>query len=61
MFQKARVTITRRNFAALAGAGVSTFFIPAWNETIEAAETITCVPSTPTVTEGPYWVDVRTG
>lgn len=34
-------------------------FIPAWNETIEAADSITCVPTTPTVTEGPYWVDEK--
>ena len=47
--------ISRR--AALAGAGA--FFIPAWNEKIEAAETITCTPATPTVTEGPYWVDEK--
>ncbi len=49
--------ITRRGtLAALAGAG---FFIPAWNRTVEAAETITCVATTPTVTEGPYWVDEK--
>lgn len=34
-------------------------FIPAWNETVEAADTITCAPTTPTVTEGPYWVDEK--
>lgn len=31
-------------------------FIPAWNESIEAATT-TCSLTTPNVTEGPYWVD----
>ena len=44
--------------AALAGAGLAARFIPAWNETAEAAE-IVCVASTPTVTEGPYWVDEK--
>src|SRR4051794_38141950 len=42
-----------------AGAGAAAYFIPAWNETVEAADTITCVASTPTVTEGPYWVDEK--
>src|SRR5215475_9555051 len=52
--------ITRRmTLAALAGAGGSALFIPAWNETVEAADTITCVAATPTVTEGPYWVDEK--
>src|SRR5207302_11117689 len=41
------------------GIGGAAFFVPAWNETVEAADTITCVPSTPTVTEGPYWVDEK--
>ncbi len=57
----------RETFAALAGAGAAAYFIPAWNETVEAADTITCAPSTPSVTEGPYWVgeklfrsDIRT-
>ena len=45
--------------AALTRAGAAALFIPAWNEAIEAADTITCVPSTPTVTEGPYWVDEK--
>ena len=48
----------RRTLATIAGLGAG-YFIPAWNETIEAAETLTCVPSTPTVTEGPYWVDEK--
>ena len=59
MVQKLQKSISRRNFATLAGAGVAAFFVPAWNETIEAAETLTCVASTPTVTEGPYWVDEK--
>jgi hypothetical protein len=53
-------TITRRTtLAALTGAGAAAFFIPAWNETIEAADGLACVPSTPAVTEGPYWVDEK--
>src|SRR5882724_10664017 len=52
--------IDRRNtLKILAGAGAAALFIPAWNETVEAADTITCVPSTPQVTEGPYWVDEK--
>lgn len=52
--------LTRRStLTALATAGVAGFFIPAWNETVEAADSITCVPATPTVTEGPYWVDEK--
>jgi len=39
--------------------GVAGFFVPAWNEIVEAQGTITCVPATPTVTEGPYWVDEK--
>lgn len=49
----------RTTLAALLGAGGAAFFIPAWNETVEAADTLTCVPTTPTVTEGPYWVDEK--
>jgi uncharacterized protein (TIGR03437 family) len=45
----------RRTLKTLLGAA---FFIPAWNETIEAAD-IVCVATTPTVTEGPYWVDEK--
>ena len=53
-------TISRRStFTALAGAGAAAYFIPAWNETVEAADTLTCVAATPTVTEGPYWVDEK--
>lgn len=48
----------RTTFGALAKAGTAAFFIPAWNETIEA-QTATCVQQTPTVTEGPYWVDEK--
>jgi uncharacterized protein (TIGR03437 family) len=48
----------RTTLGALAKAGASAFFIPAWNETIEA-QTVTCVQQTPTVTEGPYWVDEK--
>src|SRR5207253_5470111 len=49
----------RTTLATLLGAGGSIFMIPAWNETVEAADSITCVPTTPTVTEGPYWVDEK--
>ena len=49
----------RTTLGALAKAGAAAFFIPAWNRTIEAQGTITCVPTTPTVTEGPYWVDEK--
>jgi uncharacterized protein (TIGR03437 family) len=52
--------LTRRaTLARLAGAGAAAFFVPAWNETVEAATTVTCVAATPTVTEGPYWVDEK--
>ncbi len=52
--------LTRRStLAALARMGVAAYFVPAWNETVEAADTITCVASTPTITEGPYWVDEK--
>jgi uncharacterized protein (TIGR03437 family) len=49
--------ITRRK--ALATTGLAGVFIPAWNETVEAADTLTCVLTTPTTTEGPYWVDEK--
>jgi uncharacterized protein (TIGR03437 family) len=52
--------ITRRtSLSVLARAGAAALFVPAWNETIEAQTTTTCVPATPTVTEGPYWVDEK--
>jgi uncharacterized protein (TIGR03437 family) len=60
MKNNAREMMARRTaLRALAGAGAGALFIPAWNETVEAADAITCVPSTPTVTEGPYWVDEK--
>jgi len=49
----------RTTLGALVKAGAAAFFIPAWNETVEAQSTTTCVQTTPTVTEGPYWVDER--
>src|SRR5579872_2214600 len=53
-------SMTRRStLAALARAGAAAWFIPAWNRTVEAADGISCVPATPTVTEGPYWVDEK--
>jgi uncharacterized protein (TIGR03437 family) len=54
-----RLLSRRRTLASLAKAGVAAFFIPAWNETVEAASSIACVAQTPTVTEGPYWVDEK--
>src|SRR5437764_11477992 len=55
-----KTTLSRRtSLKLLLGAGGSAFFIPAWNETVEAADTIACVAATPTVTEGPYWVDEK--
>ncbi len=57
--ERHHVISRRRTITALAGAGGAALFIPAWNETVEGAETITCVPATPTVTEGPYWVDEK--
>ena len=55
-----KVYPTRRTtLGALARAGAAAFFIPAWNETLEAADALTCVSSTPSVTEGPYWVDEK--
>jgi uncharacterized protein (TIGR03437 family) len=53
-----RVLSRRSTLKALLGAG-GAVFIPAWNETIEAADTVACVAATPTVTEGPYWVDEK--
>jgi len=47
----------RRTLAALGGAGIAAF-INSRSEIVEA-DTIACVPSTPQVTEGPYWVDEK--
>lgn len=55
MFTDSRPT-RRSTVQAIAAAGV---FIPAWNQNLEAADAITCVSTTPTVTEGPYWVDSK--
>jgi uncharacterized protein (TIGR03437 family) len=50
--------ISRRStLARLAGAGAAAWFVPAWNEIVEAADTVSCVAST--FTEGPYWVDEK--
>src|SRR3954470_14006418 len=49
----------RTTLRALLGAGGTAFFVPAWNETVEAADALACVATTPTVTEGPYWVDEK--
>ena len=49
----------RTTLRTLLGVGGAAFFVPAWNESVEAADTLTCVSQTPTVTEGPYWVDEK--
>src|SRR5690242_20543634 len=49
----------RTTLKALMRAGAAAFFIPAWNEAVEGQITTTCVQTTPTVTEGPYWVDEK--
>jgi uncharacterized protein (TIGR03437 family) len=49
----------RSTLRALAAAGAAGLFIPAWNQNLEAADAITCVSTTPSVTEGPYWVDSK--
>src|SRR5262245_59018564 len=55
-----RQLVSRRTtLRALLGAGGAALFVPAWNEAVEAADTIVCVATTPTVTEGPYWVDEK--
>ncbi|MBI2685928.1 MAG: hypothetical protein HYX27_06410 [Acidobacteria bacterium] len=56
---KMRVLTRRQTLATLTGAGAAAYFIPAWNDAVEAADTITCAAATPTVTEGPYWVDEK--
>lgn len=48
----------RTTLGALAKTGAAAFFIPAWNETIEAQD-VSCVPAAPALTEGPYWVDEK--
>jgi uncharacterized protein (TIGR03437 family) len=58
MFQPLESVSRRSAVAALLGAGGAAF-IPAWNEEVEAADTLVCVAQTPTVTEGPYWVDEK--
>lgn len=54
-----RLFSRRSTLTALVRAGGAALLIPAWNEAVEAADAITCVPATPTVTEGPYWVDEK--
>src|SRR5437899_4171142 len=48
--------IPRRRALALLG-GASAFLVA--NREAETVDAATCVPSTPTVTEGPYWVDEK--
>lgn len=50
-----KISVSRRSTLRALAAGAA--FIPAWNQSVEAADAITCVSTTPTVTEGPYWVD----
>ncbi|HJZ98160.1 MAG TPA: hypothetical protein VKE70_16735 [Candidatus Solibacter sp.] len=59
MFKLKQLQSRRATLRTLLGVGGAAFFVPAWNETIEAADTLTCVSQTPTVTEGPYWVDEK--
>ena len=59
MKQESHAPDRRRALESIARTRRTTYFVPAWNETVEAADTVTCVPSTPTVTEGPYWVDEK--
>lgn len=60
MNEQSQTIVNRRStILGLAKAGAAMFFVPAWNEAIEAAESIVCVQTTPTVTEGPYWVDEK--
>jgi uncharacterized protein (TIGR03437 family) len=54
-----KLSSRRTTLRALLGAGGAAVFVPAWNETVEAADTVACVQTTPTVTEGPYWVDEK--
>jgi uncharacterized protein (TIGR03437 family) len=49
----------RSTLKALLALGGAAIVVPAWNETVEAADTLACVQQTPTVTEGPYWVDEK--
>jgi protocatechuate 3,4-dioxygenase beta subunit len=50
----------RSALASLIRAGGTMLFIPAWNETVEAADALICIAgTTPTTTEGPYWVDAK--
>src|SRR5579885_2440779 len=49
----------RTTMKALLGLGGAAVVVPAWNETVEAADALTCVAQTPSVTEGPYWVDEK--
>jgi hypothetical protein len=60
MSNPSNTLISRRStIAGLARAGAAAWFIPAWNQSMEAADAVTCVAATPTVTQGPYWVDEK--
>ncbi len=56
--QKDRIALInrRKTLALLGGAGAAVLFNGNKPESVEAA---TCTPATPTVTEGPYWVDEK--
>ena len=50
----------RSTLVRMVGAAGAAAFIPAWNRSVEAAESFTCVTgAAPTTTEGPYWVDEK--
>lgn len=58
MEQENNVTVAGRR-TSMKVLGLAGILIPAWNETVEAADTLTCVGVAPTTTEGPYWVDEK--
>lgn len=49
----------RRALRRLTAASAAGVLIPAWNETIEAADLVCVAGAAPTTTEGPYWVDPK--
>src|SRR5437867_12181577 len=48
----------RKALTWLGGAGV-TALLAGHGDTPDSVDAATCVPTTPTVTEGPYWVDEK--
>src|ERR1700760_1482248 len=49
----------RRALAFLGGAGAGALLLRNGTQAPATVDAATCVPSTPTVTEGPYWVDEK--